>query len=424
MEDTSSNKKPSISGDQAPRPKTASSLSFYSKSDQQTELSSPERRRADLRPLSFSSSSQSGTHHEWDPASASYYATRTFASTDDDDEELPTPTDFWPRSDSEDDTGDEASGRSLKRTGTAKSSGTARFIKSIMQKFGRSYNKGYDFLPNDAQEKDRNSLQHNILLKMLDGKVYISPVTQLRTVLDLGCGPGNWPLEVARRNPNASVLGIDLEPVKPPFQLPNCHFRVADFTKEWNYEFKFDLIHLRHLGALPSKDVLTSIYDNLNPGGWAEFTEWIVYIQSTDSSITDSSMHRWWRYWQLGLEKVGTSSYYPLKYKRALIETGFKNVTERKYAVPMNPWPPGKSLQKIGALMETNIGIILEVMSMPIFAGVLGWSPDAVSGLVAEVRKEISNRNTHTFMTLLVVYAQKPRASSSSGSSLRSTEPG
>jgi hypothetical protein len=29
---------------------------------------------------------------------------------------------------------------------------------------------------------------------------------------------------------------------------------------------------------------------------------------------------------------MGTSVYYPLEYKRLLLEVGFKNVTERKYA--------------------------------------------------------------------------------------------
>ncbi len=33
-----------------------------------------------------------------------------------------------------------------------------------------------------------------------------------------------------------------------------------------------------------------------------------------------------------GLNKIGQTVYYPLQYKRLLMEVGFKNVTERKYA--------------------------------------------------------------------------------------------
>lgn len=33
-----------------------------------------------------------------------------------------------------------------------------------------------------------------------------------------------------------------------------------------------------------------------------------------------------------GLKEIGQTVYYPLQYKRLLTETGFKNITERKYA--------------------------------------------------------------------------------------------
>ncbi|KAI8952413.1 hypothetical protein F4801DRAFT_230359 [Xylaria longipes] len=90
--------------------------------------------------------------------------------------------------------------------------------------------------------------------------------------------------------------------------------------------------------------------------------------------------------------------------------------------VPVNPWPPGKQLQKIGTMMALNINTILEPMSLPIFTGVLGWSPDALESLLIEVRKEIADVKMHAFMTLFTVYAQKPRGEGSSGSSVRSAE--
>ncbi|KAJ8133288.1 hypothetical protein O1611_g329 [Lasiodiplodia mahajangana] len=338
----------------------------------------------DIRPPTSSTSSQSAIHAEWDPTGQSYYGSRanvgsdlrqtsvqnsidsTQTSSEIDDLNLE-PDEFWPRSDSGDDSEEDG--------------GAAGVLK----------------------RPDVNNQQ-------------------------------------ARRNTNTFVVGMDIEPIKPPYSLPNCRFKVADFTEKWTYDFKFDFIHLRHLGNLPSEDVIASIYENLSPGGWAEFTEWVVNIQSTRTSFTETSFYRWLTYWKagkfsrrqallsltnssLGLDIIGTTVYYPFQYKRLLTEAGFKNVTERKYAVPVNPWPPGKSLQKMGTMMAMNINIILEPMSMPIFIKILGWSQEDIESLLTEVRKEIADLQMHAYMTLLTVYAQKPRESSS-GSSVGSLEPG
>ncbi|KAI0182289.1 S-adenosyl-L-methionine-dependent methyltransferase [Xylaria flabelliformis] len=358
----------SSTGDFTIRPATSSAIAGYSQTEQQASSL-----RESIRPPTSSTSSQSGTQLEWDPAGHSYYGSRATTSSEIDDLNLE-PDEFWPQTDSEDDSSRD--GSISKRTTTAKSGTTARKLRSMLQKFGRSYNK---------------ILQHNIVLEMLDGRLHLAPVANARRVLDLGCGPGIWPLEFAKRNPNTLVIGVDADPIRPPFHLPNCKFREADFYDKWPYESKFDFIHLRHLGNLPQTDLLTKIYENLSPGGWAEFTEWVVAIQSTHNSFIETSFYKWLRYWKSGVKKMGSTVYYPLEYKRLLTEAGFKNVTERKYAVPVNPWPPAKQLQRIGSMMALNINTILEPMSLPVFTGPLGWSPDALESLLTEVRKEIAD---------------------------------
>ncbi|KAI1085556.1 hypothetical protein F5B20DRAFT_575068 [Whalleya microplaca] len=284
------------------------------------------------------SSSQSGA---WDPVS--YRA----GLEDDHSSSGPSSIEFWPRSDS-DDTEDAKSGGPLKRAATNKKSSTAKFFRSILQKFGRSYNRRYDFLPNDKKEKDRN----------------------------------------AKRNPKTAVKGVDIEPVRPPYTLPNCRFQVHDFTDEWHFEEKFDFIHMRMIGSLPSEEVFKSIYDNLNPGGWAEFTEWLVILQSPDHSTEGT------------LEKLGKTVFYPLDYKKMLLKQGFQEVHERKYAVPINTWPPGKQLEKIGAMMTTNFLTIIDVLSLPLFTGPLGWTQEALESLLVDVRKDVADTRIHSFMTL------------------------
>ncbi|KAI0976096.1 S-adenosyl-L-methionine-dependent methyltransferase [Xylaria arbuscula] len=285
----------SSTGDSALRPGTSATFAVHS----QAELQASSRREG-ARPPTSSTSSQSGTQPELDQKRHSYYGSRATTSSDIDDLNLE-PNEFWPASDSEDDSGgDGRGGSALKRTTTAKSGSAARKLRAMLQKFGRSYNKRYDFLPNDTQEKDRNTLQHNIVLEMLDGRLHLAPVDNARRVLDLGCGNGDWPLELAKRNPSTSVLGVDIDPIHPPFHLPNCHFQKVDFNKEWSYDSKFDFIHLRHLGGLPAAHVVPTIYENLSPGGWAEFTEWVVSIQSTRNTFIETSFYKWLTHWKSG----------------------------------------------------------------------------------------------------------------------------
>lgn len=95
-----------------------------------------------------------------------------------------------------------------------------------------------------------------------------------------------------------------------------------DATKDWEFEEGFDLIHVRMLGDMQAKGHLVeSIYSvrkdpqllhnrigtddllhkNLNPGGWAEFTEWIVHVQSPDHSLDGGAFMRWNKVLRRGL---------------------------------------------------------------------------------------------------------------------------
>ncbi|ORY70106.1 TAM domain methyltransferase, partial [Pseudomassariella vexata] len=262
-------------------------------------------------------------------------------------------------------------------------------------------------------------LQHKVLRELLDGRLHLSPVIRPARALDVGTGPGSWALVCLSRHPECDVVGIDIDPVRPPSAVPNCRFLVMDATEDWAFEEKFDFIHVRMVGDLPGKNkLIQSIFENLNPGGWVEFTEWIVLLQSPDHSFDGSAFHKWnclllkgksgaslTR--ALGLRKLGSSVFYPTEYKALLQKAGFDHVTERKHAAMTNPCYPGKSMQRLGALMTSNWMGVIEPLSVPVFAS-LGWSPEKTKSLLVDVRKEISDPRFHSFMTLMTVYCQKP----------------
>lgn len=61
-------------------------------------------------------------------------------------------------------------------------------------------------------EQNRLDYQHRLFRFALDGRLYLAPLPDgsIRDVLDVGCGTGNWCIDVAKELPNAQVVGFDL----------------------------------------------------------------------------------------------------------------------------------------------------------------------------------------------------------------------
>ncbi|KAJ9143406.1 TAM domain methyltransferase [Pleurostoma richardsiae] len=349
----------------------------------------------------------------------------TGTADDDDrsDEDSIAPDIIWPRSESDDSDDPAPSSRASER-GKSKGGGSKPgFFRSLAQKFSKNF-KRYGFIPNDQQEQNRNIIQHQVIQELFEGRCHLAPVVRPRSVLDVGTGPGTWASEYAQRHPNSHVLGIDIERVRPAHKVSNCQFLIMDATEEWTIDSKFDFIHVRMLGDVPGKSQLVqSIYDHLNPGGWVEFTEWIVLLQSPNHSFDGTAFHKW--NLTTGLDKLGSSLYYPKEYKSLLRKAGFERITETKNAAPTNACYPGKRIEKVGSLMTANWNAIIEPLTMPVFTGALGWTQEQVKSFLVDVRKEIGDTRYHSFMTLMTIYGRKPKdkdGSSSTSASISSVQ--
>ncbi|KAK7583296.1 hypothetical protein V3481_012588 [Fusarium oxysporum f. sp. vasinfectum] len=312
-----------------------------------------------------------------------------------------------------------ASYRPLERSSGVSGSRSKRFFQSFVEKFNKSSVR-YGLLPNSQQEQDRNVIQHTVILDVFEGQLHLAPISSRpRRVLDVGTGPGIWALEFAQKHPYCSVLGVDIDPVQPPYTRPNCSFMAMDITHDWDFTGggNFDFIHIRQLGDIQDKTkLIQSTFDNLKPGGWVEFTEWIAILQSPNHSLDGTAFRRWNDLLEQGMHNFGTTLYYPNKFKPLLQEIGFEHIIETRNGAPTNACYPGKKLQRIGHLMTQNWLLILEPLTMPVFTQALGWSPDEVKSFLVDVRKEISNTQYHSFMTLITICAQKSSNSSSTSS--------
>ncbi|CAI2171733.1 17218_t:CDS:2, partial [Funneliformis geosporum] len=82
------------------------------------------------------------------------------------------------------------------------------------------------YLPNDSQESDRLNMQHYLYRHIWKGN-FSSPMAKELTggntsVLDIGCGPGFWLLDMAQKYPSSTFVGIDISPTFPSSnQIPS-----------------------------------------------------------------------------------------------------------------------------------------------------------------------------------------------------------
>ncbi|KAK1687328.1 TAM domain methyltransferase [Colletotrichum godetiae] len=248
----------------------------------------------------------------------------------------------------------------------------------------------------DANLFTSTFLQHHIIAELFDHRLHLAPVVKARAALDVGTGPGLWAL-----NPNCAVMGVDIEKVRPPYNVSNCQFKVMDITTDWNLGRQFDFIHVRMLGDIVEKErFVESIYRHLNPGGWVEFSEWIAILVSPDHSLEGTAFYKWNMLLQQGLHNMGRSMHYVSQYQPILEKSGFERMKLTKHAAPTNACYPGKKCQRFGTMMSNNWNAIIEPLSVPVFTIGLGWSEAQVLALVKKVRKEIDDPNYHSFMTL------------------------
>ncbi|KAH6658901.1 S-adenosyl-L-methionine-dependent methyltransferase [Truncatella angustata] len=321
---------------------------------------------------------------------------------------------FWDGSDTEG--SDEAGGVRIQSKDSAVGATRTGLVQSLARRFRKRFHKR-NVLPLDKQELERHDWQHEIMCAVHGGRLHLAPILRPRKVLDIGTGTGKWAVEFAKVNPNTSVLGIDLNPVTTT-ELPlNCHLLVADALQEWKFGNMFDFIHVRNLGDFsPERRYLIEpIFQHLAPGGWVQFQEWVYSFKSGNHSLNGTTLKEYSDLLVRGTRQLrGGRNRSIVSFKSRMEIAGFQSITERKYPVPINPWPPKGKSKRLGAMMMQNMLQVVEPLSFATLVGGLGWSPEALDSYVSRVRDDLQNTDIHGYLILLTVYGQKPTVSSGS----------
>jgi len=205
-------------------------------------------------------------------------------------------------------------------------------------------------LPRHPGELDRLDIQHYALRETL-GANYLAPVDLPATVLDVGCGTGQWGFEVCVRFPNALVIGLDLvtgKPDRPPRyrSVKGNLLEGLPFARD-----RIDFVHQRllitgvPLASWPA--VVADLVRVTRPGGWVELVEPPGWIDQ-QGPATERLLGLTAEFsTSLGLDTTGVVFESLDGYLR---EAGLAGVVRRQISVPIGHWGG-----QVGSLMVTDL---------------------------------------------------------------------
>ena len=140
--------------------------------------------------------------------------------------------------------------------------------------------------PESGAEMARVMDQDHLFTKAMGGLFSErSSLSGIRRILDIGCGPGGWGLDIAMTYPEIEVVGIDISEQAIDYArtqarvrgLENVTFMTMDATKPLDFpDASFDLVNARTIGFLPTgvwPNLMRECMRMLRSGGVIRLTE-------------------------------------------------------------------------------------------------------------------------------------------------------
>ncbi|KAG0766676.1 hypothetical protein G6F57_003806 [Rhizopus arrhizus] len=225
-------------------------------------------------------------------------------------------------------------------------------------------------LPSDQLEVDRLELNHS-LWKHIIGSLYKSPIHDKLMkgirVLDIGCGPGWWTLEMARLYPKSKFVGIDMANVFITKNMPsNVTFKIANAGTRLEFEDQsFDFVFQRFLVmGLTTDQYLGSIHEMkriLKEGGSIEILELINDYQNRGPFL--DKICSWINQ---ALDARHMDSFIANKIPNYLLNTGYNHIQTFNYNVPIGSWGGelGKLHFDIQKLALSAVGVMVTHLTL------------------------------------------------------------
>jgi hypothetical protein len=149
----------------------------------------------------------------------------------------------------------------------------------------------------------------------------------------------------------------------------------------------------------------------LKPGGWLEMQEiYHIPMSNNGSDLTNHPVHMYWTNVSKGLSNLGIDFEFSGNGRIAdlMRQSGFINVSERVFHVPLGTWPEDKILRQVGWMWKENLLSGVQAIALGPYTRGLGWSTDAVEMFLVSVRRAYHDDDVQMYMPLVCVYGQRP----------------
>lgn len=221
-------------------------------------------------------------------------------------------------------------------------------------------------------------------------------------------------MDMADEYPGAEITGVDLSPIQPSFTPPNCKFEIDDVTAPWTYPAgSFDFVNIRSLyGSIADWPALyAQVFDGLMPGGYLHQLEMSIQFKSDDGTLLpDNPMSQWSDVFHEASKRFGKSFFEVWNLSRYIRNTGFEDVVERVYKVPVNGWPADPHMKELGRWNFLHITQGAEGWGLFLLTNVMGWTPQEAMVFIAKFKNSIKERRVHAYFEVVVIHARKPKA--------------
>ncbi|KAF9997460.1 hypothetical protein BGZ65_006972 [Modicella reniformis] len=221
----------------------------------------------------------------------------------------------------------------------------AKILPSRRMLGGREYypDKTLPYLlPCDEQESERLLLQHYVI-RYAFGSNIIPPIdTSIAgKVIDCGCGPGTWVMEMATEYPELDFYGFDISPMFPSAIHPkNAHFAVGNLLSP-DIPFSSDsyvLINQRNMLLGLTQEAWPSVVQDLFrcalPGqGWIQLSE-VDPIWARPGPVSRSFLKKL----NETAQNRNVDVMLPQRLDQVLKEVGCENVKMMMVEIPIGPW--------------------------------------------------------------------------------------
>ncbi|KAK8025333.1 hypothetical protein PG990_003156 [Apiospora arundinis] len=273
------------------------------------------------------------------------------------------------------------------------------------------YREGQYMLPNDPAEQDRLDLQHFGLKTLLGGRLFLAPIKNPRHILDIATGTGIWPNELAELFPNAQIVGTDLSQIQPESKPENVSFVREDSEEEWCHDVKFDYIHARAVVSCFNhpKQMMQRVFDNLNPGGYAEYMDCYGLAGCLDGTLRGTALEKFWMSMVEGGAAIGRDFMVASHYKEWMEEIGFVDVVERKMAWPFGGWAKDPRIKLAGLYCQRDFYDGIGGASYKLLKKI-GMADEEIDRFLEDVRADMVNPAIHAYLPVVTVYGRKPEA--------------